>query len=185
MQGRAAAQRRLPARVLGGARRSAAAARAGACASARTSGGANRSRRARILESRGEDVWLRESGMLMVSAAPAQDDAVERAVAAAAEVGAAGASGTARRERASPTESVRRSSVAASISLTARRCSRRGSCAHYGARCGRRRRAARAHACAAHSRRHVATPRWHPFARRRSSLQSTRPPPGGARSRAT
>jgi glycine/D-amino acid oxidase-like deaminating enzyme len=40
-------------------------------------------------ESRGEDVWLRESGMLMVSAAPAQDDAVDRAVAAAAEVGAA------------------------------------------------------------------------------------------------
>jgi glycine/D-amino acid oxidase-like deaminating enzyme len=39
-------------------------------------------------DSRGEDVWLRESGMLMVSAAPAQDDAVDRSVAAAAEVGA-------------------------------------------------------------------------------------------------
>ena len=39
-------------------------------------------------ESRGEDVWLRESGMLMVSAAPAQDDAVDHAVAAASEVGA-------------------------------------------------------------------------------------------------
>jgi glycine/D-amino acid oxidase-like deaminating enzyme len=39
--------------------------------------------------SRGEDVWLRESGMLMVSAAPAQDDAIDRAVRAAAEVGAA------------------------------------------------------------------------------------------------
>ena len=39
-------------------------------------------------ESRGEDVWLRESGTMMVSAAPAQDDAVDRAVAAAAEVGA-------------------------------------------------------------------------------------------------
>ncbi|HET7572414.1 MAG TPA: FAD-dependent oxidoreductase [Gaiellaceae bacterium] len=38
-------------------------------------------------ESRGEDVWLREGGMLMVSAAPAQDAAVERAVAAAAGVG--------------------------------------------------------------------------------------------------
>ena len=50
-------------------------------------------------ESRGEDVWLRESGTMMVSAAPAQDDAVDRAVAAAAEVGAPGASGTARRER--------------------------------------------------------------------------------------
>jgi len=37
-------------------------------------------------ESRGEDVWLRESGMLMVSASPSQDDAVDRAVAAAAEV---------------------------------------------------------------------------------------------------
>jgi len=35
-----------------------------------------------------EDVWLRESGMLMVSASPAQDAAVEHAVAAAAEVGA-------------------------------------------------------------------------------------------------
>jgi len=39
-------------------------------------------------ESRGEDVWLRESGVLMVSASPSQDDAVERAVAAAAEVDA-------------------------------------------------------------------------------------------------
>jgi glycine/D-amino acid oxidase-like deaminating enzyme len=36
--------------------------------------------------SRNEDVWLREAGMLMVSAAPAQDAAVERAVAAAAHV---------------------------------------------------------------------------------------------------
>jgi glycine/D-amino acid oxidase-like deaminating enzyme len=39
-------------------------------------------------ESRVEDVWLRESGMLMVSASPSQDDAVDRAVAAAAEVAA-------------------------------------------------------------------------------------------------
>ena len=39
-------------------------------------------------ESRGEDVWLRESGMLMVSTSPGQDAAVERAVAAATEVGA-------------------------------------------------------------------------------------------------
>jgi glycine/D-amino acid oxidase-like deaminating enzyme len=38
-------------------------------------------------ESRGEDVWLREGGMLKVSAAPAQDSAVERAVEAAARVG--------------------------------------------------------------------------------------------------
>jgi glycine/D-amino acid oxidase-like deaminating enzyme len=37
--------------------------------------------------SRGEDVWLREGGMLMVSAAPAQDGAVERAVTAALAVG--------------------------------------------------------------------------------------------------
>jgi glycine/D-amino acid oxidase-like deaminating enzyme len=36
----------------------------------------------------GEDVWLREAGMLEVSAAPGQDAAVERAVAAAASVGA-------------------------------------------------------------------------------------------------
>jgi glycine/D-amino acid oxidase-like deaminating enzyme len=36
----------------------------------------------------GEDVWLREGGMLMASAAPAQDAAVEHAVAAAAAVGA-------------------------------------------------------------------------------------------------
>jgi len=35
-----------------------------------------------------DDVWLREGGMLMVSASPAQDAAVELAVAAAAEVGA-------------------------------------------------------------------------------------------------
>jgi glycine/D-amino acid oxidase-like deaminating enzyme len=39
-------------------------------------------------ESRGEDVWLRESGMLMVSASPAQDEAVDSAVAAAIQVGA-------------------------------------------------------------------------------------------------
>ena len=38
-------------------------------------------------ESRGEDVWLREGGMLMVSAAPAQDAAIVRAVEAAAAVG--------------------------------------------------------------------------------------------------
>jgi glycine/D-amino acid oxidase-like deaminating enzyme len=36
---------------------------------------------------RGADVWLREAGMLKVSAAPGQDAAVERAVAAAAELG--------------------------------------------------------------------------------------------------
>jgi glycine/D-amino acid oxidase-like deaminating enzyme len=40
--------------------------------------------------SRGEDVWLRESGMLMVSAAPAQDAAVEHAVRAAAAIGRPG-----------------------------------------------------------------------------------------------
>jgi len=38
-------------------------------------------------ESRGEDVWLREGGMLEVSAAPAQDGSVEKAVEAAASVG--------------------------------------------------------------------------------------------------
>lgn len=38
-------------------------------------------------ESRSEDVWLREGGMLKVSAAPAQDAAVARAVAAARELG--------------------------------------------------------------------------------------------------
>jgi glycine/D-amino acid oxidase-like deaminating enzyme len=38
-------------------------------------------------ESRAEDVWLREGGMLEVSAAPAQDGSVEKAVAAAASVG--------------------------------------------------------------------------------------------------
>jgi glycine/D-amino acid oxidase-like deaminating enzyme len=38
-------------------------------------------------ESRGEDVWLREGGMLMVSAAPAQDGRIVRAVEAAAAVG--------------------------------------------------------------------------------------------------
>src|SRR5581483_10702965 len=38
----------------------------------------------------GETVWLREGGMLMVSAAPGQDAAVERAVAAAASIGASG-----------------------------------------------------------------------------------------------
>lgn len=38
-------------------------------------------------EAHGEDVWLREGGMLMVSAAPAQDAAIDRAVEAAAAVG--------------------------------------------------------------------------------------------------
>ena len=38
-------------------------------------------------EERGEDVWLREGGMLTVSAAPAQDAAVERSAAAAVAVG--------------------------------------------------------------------------------------------------
>lgn len=39
-------------------------------------------------DAHGEDVWLRESGMLMVSSSPGQDAAIERAVAAAAAVGA-------------------------------------------------------------------------------------------------
>jgi glycine/D-amino acid oxidase-like deaminating enzyme len=39
-------------------------------------------------EVRGEDVWLREAGMLMVSASPGQDAAIDRAVAAAQAVGA-------------------------------------------------------------------------------------------------
>jgi glycine/D-amino acid oxidase-like deaminating enzyme len=38
-------------------------------------------------EARQEDVWLREGGMLMVSAAPAQDESVERAAAVAAALG--------------------------------------------------------------------------------------------------
>ena len=38
-------------------------------------------------ERRGEDVWLVEAGMLEASAAPAQDDAVEKAAAAGARVG--------------------------------------------------------------------------------------------------
>ena len=38
-------------------------------------------------EQRGEDVWLREAGMLRVSAAPTQDESVERTVAAARELG--------------------------------------------------------------------------------------------------
>jgi glycine/D-amino acid oxidase-like deaminating enzyme len=38
-------------------------------------------------KSRGEDVWLREAGMLEVSAGPAQDAAVEKAAAAAAGMG--------------------------------------------------------------------------------------------------
>lgn len=40
-------------------------------------------------EAAGEDVWLREHGMLMVSAAPAQDEALEHAVTAAAGAGRA------------------------------------------------------------------------------------------------
>jgi glycine/D-amino acid oxidase-like deaminating enzyme len=40
-------------------------------------------------EGRGEDVWLREAGMLEVSAAPAQDGAIEKAAKAAAGVGRA------------------------------------------------------------------------------------------------
>jgi len=40
-------------------------------------------------EARGEDVWLREGGYLKVSAAPAQDAAVERSIRTAAELGVA------------------------------------------------------------------------------------------------
>jgi glycine/D-amino acid oxidase-like deaminating enzyme len=40
-------------------------------------------------DSRGEDVWLRESGVLMVSSTPAQDRVIERALDAPASVGAA------------------------------------------------------------------------------------------------
>ena len=40
-------------------------------------------------EARGEDVWLREGGMVEVSAAPAQDASIEKSVAAAASVGRA------------------------------------------------------------------------------------------------
>jgi glycine/D-amino acid oxidase-like deaminating enzyme len=43
-----------------------------------------------LSEARGEGVWLRESGMLMVSTAPSQDTAIEHAVEAVAAVGAAG-----------------------------------------------------------------------------------------------
>ena len=42
-----------------------------------------------LADSRGEDVWLREAGMVMVSASPGQDAAVDQAVAAAEEIGAA------------------------------------------------------------------------------------------------
>jgi glycine/D-amino acid oxidase-like deaminating enzyme len=38
-------------------------------------------------EARGEDVWLREAGMLEISAAPAQDGSIEKAAAAGARVG--------------------------------------------------------------------------------------------------
>jgi len=41
----------------------------------------------RFVEGRGVDVWLREAPMLEISAAPAQDEAIERAVAAARELG--------------------------------------------------------------------------------------------------
>lgn len=41
-----------------------------------------------FVEARKEDVWLREAGMLMVSASPGQDAAVDRAIAAAQAVGA-------------------------------------------------------------------------------------------------
>jgi glycine/D-amino acid oxidase-like deaminating enzyme len=41
----------------------------------------------RLCEERGEDVWLREGGYLKVAAAPAQDRAVERSVAAAEALG--------------------------------------------------------------------------------------------------
>jgi glycine/D-amino acid oxidase-like deaminating enzyme len=43
---------------------------------------------ASFAEARGEDIWLRERGLLMVSTAPAQDAAIDHAVEAAASVGA-------------------------------------------------------------------------------------------------
>jgi glycine/D-amino acid oxidase-like deaminating enzyme len=43
-----------------------------------------------FLEARGADAWLREGGMLKVSAAPAQDATIDRALTAARELGAPG-----------------------------------------------------------------------------------------------
>jgi glycine/D-amino acid oxidase-like deaminating enzyme len=135
-------------------------------------------------ESRGEDVWLRESGLLMVSASPSQDDAVDRAVAAAAEVAAGeqavplDANGVAARIRP-------RFFGAASTFRTGRPCSRRASCKHCAApsstpasSCTRIRR--RSESRTDGSRRREAA-----FAPPRSWWRSTLRRPDGGRLRAT
>lgn len=58
----------------------------GALAVARAASGAIPAAR-KFSTERGEDFWLRESGMIKVSAAPAQDAAIERSIRAAAELG--------------------------------------------------------------------------------------------------
>ena len=168
------AQRRLRPRLLGGARVAA------PCSATRTrSAGArgrgDRAGRPRLFaSSAGEDVWLREAGMLEVSAAPAQDAAVDHAVAAAARVG--------REDQAvplTPTRSragfARRSSAAASSSPTARPSIRDCSCARCGgrrstraSRCTSGRRHARARRLAERARDAGGT-----SARRRSCLRRT------------
>ena len=136
-------------------------------------------------ESRGEDVWLRESGMLMVSAAPAQDDAVDHAVAAAAEVGAP--------EQAVPLDAERRrganslSRLPAGCLLPGRRDGAAGAARARATPCGCRcrRRAVRADARASHSQPGMSQHRAAAFALRRSSSRSMPPPPAGARLRVT
>ena len=70
-------------------------------------------RRSPAVRAHGEDVWLREGGLLMVSAAPAQDAVVDEAVAAAARARRARGGGPARRPSEVAARCARRASAAA------------------------------------------------------------------------
>ncbi len=76
-------------------------------------------------EERGVDAWLTEGGYLKVSAAPAQDEAVEKSVRTAAELGVPEEAVPSRRRTSRPA-AARRISAAPCSSATARPSSRRG-----------------------------------------------------------
>ena len=101
----------------------------GALAVARASDGAVAAVRAL-----GEDVWLREGGLLrVVDGRGAGRESVDRSVAAARELGVEEEAIRAVRRRACRALPLAASSGAASSTATAPRCSRRGSCARCGA----------------------------------------------------
>ena len=84
-------------------------------------------------EARGEDVWLREAGLLKVAATPAEDSAVGRSVRAASELGVE-EEARALDEAACAGSPTRRDFAWACSSATVRPSNRRGSCLRCGGR---------------------------------------------------